>query len=119
MTKTFIQSRTLTADEKAFVRPACIWLDFGEDDVCNLLPFGTMEIDAVVNGKIGKRKVLAFLRVYEGAEGDYIYLDCLLPHHKVRYWKTIEGNGGVTAEGVQYVTDMHGEPIGGWEAFYA
>jgi hypothetical protein len=112
MSKTFIQSRPLTADEKASVRPACIWLDFGEDDECNLLPFGTMEVDAVVNGKVGKRKVLAFLRVYDGAEGPYIYPDCLLPHQKVRYWKLGDGAH-------RYVTDMHGEPYGGWEAFYA
>jgi hypothetical protein len=112
MSKPHITSRLLTADEKAFVRPACIWLDFGEDDECNLLPFGTVEIDAVVNGKVGKRKVLAFLRVYEGAEGDYIYPDCPLPHQKVRYWKKADG-------AVKYVTDMHGEPYGGWEKFYA
>jgi hypothetical protein len=112
MSKTFIQSRPLTADEKASIRPACIWLDFGEDDECNLLPFGTMEVDAVVNGRVGKRKVLAFLRVYDGAEGPYIYPDCLLPHQKVRYWKRADGT-------LSYVTDMHGEPYGGWEAFYA
>jgi hypothetical protein len=115
MSKTFIQSRPLTADEKASIRPACIWLDFGEDDECNLLPFGTMEVDAVVNGKVGKRKVLAFLRVYDGAEGPYIYPDCLLPHQKVRYW--IEWIGNVAA--ARYVTDKNGEPYVGWEAFYA
>ena len=115
MSKPFIQSRPLTADEKASVRPACIWLDFGEDDECNLLPFGTMEVDAVVNGRVGKRKVLAFLRVYDHAEGPCIYPDCLLPHQKVRYW--VEWIGNVAA--ARYVTDMHGEPLVGWEAFYA
>lgn len=117
MSKTFITSRTLTDAEKAHVRPACIWLDFGEDDECNLLPAGTMEVDAVMPDKrtVGKRKVLAFLRVYDGAEGPYVYPDCLLAHYKVRYW--IEWIGNVAA--ARYVTDMHGEPYGGWEAFYA
>ncbi len=116
MSKPFIQSRPLTADEKASVRPACIWLDFGEDTECNLLPFGTMEVDAVMPDKrtVGKRKVLAFLRVYDGADGPYIYPDCLLPHQKVRYW--IEWIGNVAT--ARYVTDMPGEPYGGWEAFY-
>jgi hypothetical protein len=114
MSKTFITSRTLTGAEKAHVRSACIWLDFGEDDECNLLPAGTMEVDAVMPDKrtVGKRKVLAFLRVYNGAEGPYVYPDCLLPHHKVRYWKKADGV-------LSYVTDLHGEPYVGWEAFYA
>jgi hypothetical protein len=112
MSKTFITSRSLTDAEKASVRPACIWLDFGEDDECNLLPFGTMEVDAVMPDKrtVGKRKVLAFLRVYDGAEGPYVYPDCLLPHQKVRYWK-----GGAE---VRYVTDKNGDPLVGWEAFF-
>lgn len=112
MSKTLLTDRPLTAAEKAHVRPACIWLDFGEDDDCSLLPFGTMEVDAVVNGKVGKRKVLAFLRVYAGADGPYICPDCLLPHYKVRYWKKADGS-------VRYVTDKNGEPVGGWEEFYA
>lgn len=112
MSKPFLTSRPLTDAEKAHMRPACIWLDFGEDDECFLLPFGTMEIDAVVNGKVGKRKVLAFVRVYDGAEGLYIYPDALLPHQKVRYWMNPDGS-------VKYVTDKNGEPIGGWEKFFA
>ena len=116
MSKTFITSRTLTDAEKASVRPACIWLDFGEDDECNLLPFGTMEVDAVMPDKrtVGKRKVLAFLRVYDGAEGPYVYPDCLLAHYKVRYWKDWKGGAEV-----RYVTDKNGDPLVGWEAFYA
>lgn len=112
MSKPHITSHTLTTDEQKFVRPACIWLDFGEDDECNLLPAGTMEIDAVVNGRIGKRKVMAFLRVYDGAEGPYVYPDCKLPHQKVRYWKRADGSES-------YVTDKNGDPIGGWENFFA
>jgi hypothetical protein len=110
MSKTFVTSRPLTADEKAQVRPACIWLDFREDTDCNLLPSGTVAIDAVVDGKIVKRNVLGFLRVYEGAEGQYVYPDFKLTHHKVRYWKLPEGD--------VYVTDLNGDPLVGWDKFY-
>jgi hypothetical protein len=116
MSKTYDNTRPLTASERASIRPACIWLDFGEDDDCFLLPAGTMEVDAVVNGKVGKRKVLAFLRVYDGgAAGQYVCPDCLLPHYKVRYWEEKIGD----AKAARYVTDKNGDPIGGWEAFYA
>ena len=93
----------LTENELSFTRFACIWLDFGEDDNCFVFPFGLIEIDKVVEGKVVKAKELAFCRVYEDGDKRYIETDYPFPLTKIRGW--VNKDSGIIRK---YVTNSAG-----------